>query len=280
MRSFEANWVGRDGIRFFMQGWEPDTKPRAVLALIHGLGEHSGRYSHVGRILADAGYALAGFDLRGHGSSSGKRGHIPSLDSVLLDIEEFMAHVEARYPETPHLMYGHSLGGLLALAYAIQVGNGLTGVVVTGPALRSPLEEQRLKVLLVRLIGSIVPSLTLHSGLDVNMISRDPAVIAAYRTDPLVHMGASLGFGRCALNAIQLCFRRARELTLPLLIMHGTADRITTPAGSEEFARLVGEVNEEVTLQLWDGLYHELHNEPERDEVFAFMLEWLGHHTT
>ena len=142
MKTFESKWEGNDGITFFMQGWEPDTDPKALIVLVHGLGEHTGRYMHVGKAMAAAGYALAGFDLRGHGRSGGARGHSSSLRAYMQDIRQFLDLMAQRYAELPRFLYGHSLGGLLSLSYAIQYGADLKGVIVTGAALRSSLQEQ------------------------------------------------------------------------------------------------------------------------------------------
>ena len=278
MKTFETRWEDKGGTAFFIQGWEPDHEPKAFIVLIHGLGEHTARYAHVGKTMTDAGYALVGFDLRGHGKSGGARGHASSLEVYMQDIRQFFQLMEQRYPDVPHFLYGHSLGGLLALAYAIQHGAGLKGVMVTGAALRASLQEQKAKVAMVWLLGSIVPTLTVPSGLDPVTISRDPEVVQAYINDPLVHYSTSLGFGKAALNAIDLCFAHAREFMVPLLIMHGKGDRLTYPSGSEDFAKLAGAAGGEVTLKLWDDLYHEVHNEPEKAEVFKFMIEWLDEH--
>jgi alpha-beta hydrolase superfamily lysophospholipase len=278
MKTFSSEWAGDDHISFFMQGWEPGEKPKAIVALIHGLGEHSGRYAHVGLALAEADYAMAGFDLRGHGRSGGARGHVSSLNAYLQDIRQFLDLISKRYPGLPRFLYGHSLGGLLALAYGIQYGSALKGMIVTGPALRSSLQQQKVKVAVAKWLGSLVPSLTVSSGLDPKTISRDPNVVNAYVSDSLVHDRASLGFGKVALQAIDLCLARAKELAPPLLIMHGAADTVTYSSGSEEFARLVREAGGDVTSKLWEGLYHELHNEPEKAEVFQFMIEWLEEH--
>lgn len=278
MKTFESKWEGNDGITFFMQGWEPDTDPNALIALVHGLGEHTGRYAHVGKVMTDAGYALIGFDLRGHGKSGGARGHSPSLNVYMQDIRQFFDRMSQRYPDIPHFLYGHSLGGLLSLSYAIQYSADLKGVMITGAALRSPLQEQRVKIVAAKLLGTFLPAITIQSGLDPTTISRDQKVVDAYVSDKLVHYSTSLGFGKAALSAIDLCFARAREFTIPLLMMHGTGDRLTYPSGSKDFARLVGEAGNDVTLKLWDGLYHELHNEPEKAEVFTSMTEWLDKH--
>jgi len=267
-----------DDVTFYMQGWEPEGKTKAIVCLIHGGGEHTGRYAHVGRFLSDAGYALFGFDLRGHGQTGGPRGHIPSVAVGLSDIHQFIEFQKGNFPDKPVFLYGHSLGGMLALLYAIQHPDGLQGVIATGAFLRSPLWDQKAKVAVAKFLGSLFPSFTLPSGVDPSTLSRDPEVVKTYRDDPLVHDRVSLGFALTLLTAIDLCFKHARELTLPLLLMHGRDDRLVYPSGSEEFAKLAGETNKDVTVKLWEGLHHEIHNEPEQAEVFKMMIEWLDGH--
>ena len=279
MKSFESKFEGNNGINFYIRGWDPtNNRPKALLSLIHGLGEHTGRYLHVGKSMTDAGYALVGFDLRGHGKSGGARGHFPSLNAVMQDIRQFSKFLVQRYPDIPHFLYGHSLGGLLSLAYALQYPAGLNGVIVTGSALRSSLQEQKNKITMVNLLGSVLPSITVPSGLDAGTISRDTDVVQKYINDPLVHDKTSLGLGKAALKAIDQCFTHAKEFAPPLLIMHGSADKLTYPSGSEDFAKLAIEANKDVTLKSWDGLYHEIHNEPEKAEVFKVMIEWIEKH--
>ena len=278
MKAFESRFEGSDKNLFYVQGWEPDAPPKAIVALVHGLGEHIGRYPHVGKALTDAGYTLVGFDLRGHGKSGGARGHFPSLAAVLGDIHQFFQFVSQRYPNIPQFLYGHSLGGLLSLTYALQNKADLKGVMVTGSALRSALQEQKVKIAMARVLGTLMPTATIPSGLDAKTISRDVDVVDKYVNDPLVHDKTSLGLGKAALAAIDLCFARASEFAYPLLIMHGKADALTYPSGSEDFARLAGEKNKDVTLKVWDGLYHEVHNEPEQTEVFKAMVQWLDKH--
>ena len=265
-------------ITFYIQGWEPEGTPKALVCLVHGGGEHTGRYEHVGKALNDAGYALFGFDLRGHGKTGGARGHIPSMEEALLDIQRFIGFQQQNFPDIPIFLYGHSLGAMLTLAYAIQHPDGLQGVITTGAFLRSPLWDQKAKVALAKALGSILPALTISTGLESSTISRDPAVVERYVNDPLVHGKSSLGLAMASLNGIDLCFARAREFKPPLLMMHGTADKLVYASGSEEFAELAGETNKDVTLKLWDGLYHEIHNEPEQADVFKFMIGWLDKH--
>lgn len=279
MKTFESEWEDKDRTNFFAQGWEPqDRSPKAFIALIHGLGDHTSRFAHVGKAMTEAGYAMAGFDLRGHGRSGGPRGHVSSLDAYMQDIRQFFQLMTQRYPRIPHFLYGHSLGGLLALTYAIQYGAGLRGVIVTGAGLRDSLQKQKAKLALVKMLAPILPEMTVQSGLVIASLSRDPEVVEAYRNDPLVHYNITLGFGRAGLSAIDFCFARAKEFPVPLLMIHGKGDQITYASGSQEFANVVREAGVEVTLKLWEDLYHEVHNEPEKAEVFRFMIEWLDRH--
>ena len=278
MKSFDTKLTSTDGIEFFVRGWEPAANPKAVVGLIHGLGEHSGRYEHVARAFTDAGYILASFDLRGHGKSGGVRGHFPTLDAVMQDIDEFFVFLAQSYPDLPQFIYGHSLGGLLTLAYVLKNRPKLSGVIATSAGLRSPLTEQKFKVLMVKLLGSLLPTTLLPSGLETAAISQDRAVIERYNADSLNHDRVSLAFGKAGLSAGEFVWSQAEAFPLPLLIMHGTADRITYSHGSADFANAASKNNPDVTLKLWDGMYHELHNESVKEDVFNFMTDWLDRH--
>ena len=272
MKSFESSWENKEGIKFYVRGWEPNKKPKAVVALVHGLGEHVGRYAHVGEAFTRADYALIGFDLRGHGKSSGPRGHTPSFEAFMQDIDGFLAETEKRYPKLPRFLYGHSLGGILVLNYALRRKPKLAGVISTAASLRTALEEQRFKVMLARVLGALLPTTAIPSGLDPKTLSRDPVVVQAYVDDPLVHDRMTLGFGRIMLSVLPWTFEHAHEFPVPLLIMHGGNDMLGYPRGSQEFASLVPR---DCTLKIWDGLYHEIHNEPEQTKVFKTMIQWM-----
>ena len=278
MKAFEAKLKSKDGVDLFVRGWEPDTKPQAVIALIHGLGEHMGRYEHVAKAMTGAGYVFTGFDLRGHGKSGGIRGHFPSWDAAMQDIKDFFIFLTQRYPDLPQFLYGHSLGGLIVLTYALQNKTELKGVIATGAGLRSQVHDQKLKVFLAKVIGSLAPTTLIPSGLDDTLLTRDPNVIQAYKNDPFVHDRISLGFGKAGLNATDYAWAHAEEFSVPLLIMHGNADRNTYPHGSADFAKLAAKNNRDVTLKLWEGLYHEVHNEPEKEQVLQFVIDWLDRH--
>ena len=276
MKTFEWIWKSSDGLEMFSRSWSPNGKIRALLVLVHGLGEHCGRYAHVAEALAGAGYALAGFDLRGHGKSGGARGHAPSFEAFMKDIDGMLEQASSRFPKLPQFVYGHSLGGILVLNYVLNRKPKLAGAVVTAPGLRTALEEQKGKVLLARILGAVFPSLGLPSGLDARVLSHDPQVVDRYVHDPLVHDRISFGMARGTLAAVDWAYEHAAAFDLPLLLMHGAEDKIAYPSGSQEFA---AKVKGDCTLKLWDGLYHEIHNEPQKDQVFAFMIDWLNGHT-
>ncbi len=273
MKTRNWGWESIDGLRMFAQSWEPEEPSKAVVCLVHGLGEHSGRYAHVGKAFTDAGFALAGFDLRGHGKSGGPRGHIPSFDAFMDDIETFQKQVDNNFASVPRFLYGHSLGGILVLNYVLRRKPDFKGAISTGAGLRTALEEQTAKVAMARILGTLMPKVAISSGLDPTTISRSTEVVAAYVNDPLVHDKMTLGFGKILLSVLPWTFEHAHEFSLPLLIMHGEDDKLGYPRGSEEFA---SHVKQDCTLKLWDGLSHEIHNEPEQEEVFAFVIDWMN----
>lgn len=275
MGHFTSTFRSSDGLQLYLQGWEPDEGVRAVICLIHGLGEHSGRYAHIAHFLLSSGYAVISFDLRGHGNSEGIRGHFPSIDVVLQDLDALLLVARERYPDVPVFLYGQSLGGILVLTYVLRYKPELAGVVSSSPGLRTALEKQKGKIALARLLVIVAPSMTLPSGLDTHALSHDEKVVLNYVQDPLVHDRASLSFANTMLKAIQWTYQHASEFDLPLLMMHGTADWVAYYQGSQEFANLV---QGDVTLKLWEGLYHEVHNEPEKEEVLNYLLGWLESH--
>lgn len=276
MRHFEYAFNSEDGLQLFGQGWRPDQEAKGLVCLVHGLGEHGGRYSHVGKVLADAGYVLATFDLRGHGKSGGKRGHSPSYEAFMDDIEILLKENIIRFPEIPIFLYGHSLGALLILNFVVRRKTKLNGLIITGPALRNELENQRGKVAMINILHRVFPALTMPTGLDVNKLSQDREVVEAYVNDPLVHNKATMIMAKYSLQSIDWIFDHATKIQEPILIMQGSKDKICFPSGTRDF---VNKLSGDVTVKFWDGLYHEIHNEPGGDEVLRFMINWLNAHT-
>ncbi len=273
MKHYEMNWKAHDNLDIFAQAWEPTMpQPKAVVCLVHGLGEHTSRYAHVAEAFGQQGFVLFGADLRGHGRSGGTRGHISSIEDFMQDIDVSLEQARLRYPGLPIILYGHSLGGIQVLYYGLTRKPNVKGVIATSSGLHTALEKQQLKVMMAKVLGALMPNTSIASGLDSTAISRDEKVVKAYTNDPLVHDKISLGFGRAMVGVTSWTLAHAGEFSLPLLLMHGKADTIAFPSSSTEFAAAL---KDKCTLVLWDDAYHELHNESEKEEVFKTMTLWM-----
>jgi len=289
MHHIEFTRQSPDKLQFYFQGWEPEASLRAVVCLVHGLGEHTGRYAHVAAALNEAGYAVLGFDLRGHGKSEGLRGHTPSYDALLDDIGRLLDEAAQRYPGKAQFIYGHSLGGNLVLNYALRRKPALSeekrsrrvaGVVSTSPAIRVTHPLPATQLALAKVMNKLQPTMQMPNGLTLDGLARDPEVIRAYKSDPLVHNKISVRLAVEMLQAGEWALAHAAEFPLPLLLVHGSADELTSAAATQEFAGKVRGGGGDFTLKIWDGFYHETHNEPEKAEVLGFMIDWLRPHTT
>lgn len=261
-----------DKINLYRRNWLAQGQEIGKIALVHGLGEHSGRYDQVSTFLNKRGYSLYSFDLRGHGKSEGKRGDTPDFNAFINDLDVFLASIP-NFWDTPHFLYGHSLGAILVTAYELKRKPDLTGLICSGIALHNALEGQTLKLTMVRTLGNLLPHVTLASGLDPRMLSRDPLVVKNYTDDPLVHDRTSLGFASEMLKTITWIWENGKDIRSPMLLMHGGEDRLAYPSSSTELAQLI---QSDRTVKIWDGLYHEIHNEPEKEQVLEFLVEWIN----
>lgn len=272
MKHDEFKFKTFDGLQLFGQSWQPESQPQAVICLVHGLGEHSGRYTHVAAQITQAGYTLISFDLRGHGKSEGPRGHTSSYEALMKDISSLLEVANKQFPELSLFLYGHSLGGNLVLNYVIRRHPKLKGVIATGPWLRLAFEPSHFKIILAQITNYIWSSFSQKSGLDTKAISRDPEVVYAYENDPLGHDYISARMFIGIHQAGQWALEHASEFSLSLLLMHGGDDKLSSVEASREFA---GKITKNCTLKIWDGLYHEIHNEPGKKEVLKFLVDWL-----
>ena len=267
----EGRVVGAGDVELYWQGWLPPS-PRGVLLLCHGLGEHAGRYGNVVDAVVPDGWAVYGLDLRGHGLSGGRRAHIERYADFLADVDVFRRTVVARHPGLPVVLLGHSMGGQIALAYALDHQDDLAGLVLSAPALAGDVVPKPV-VPLLRALGRVAPRLR-PAGIDVTKISKDPAVVAAYQADRLVHQGKpTLALGLGIVGQFAVLPERARTLTLPLLLQHGSLDALTDPAGTRLLSDTAGSADK--TVRWYDGLWHEIYNEPERARPLADLREWL-----
>jgi alpha-beta hydrolase superfamily lysophospholipase len=267
----ELSWKNREGLRLFAAEW-PVKNPKAVIALVHGQGEHIGRYAQLANWFNRHDVALLGFDQQGYGRSEGKRGHAKNLDVLLDDIGQLLEETRRRYPGVPLFLYGHSMGGGLVLNYVTRRDPLLAGLVATAPWIRLAFEAPAFKVIAGKFLKKFMPALTLPTGLAANFLSHDEAVVQAYKNDSLVHDQLSAAAGIALLDAAQWLDKYSGVFSIPVLLMHGGADKITSAAATKAF---FGRVAGEVSHREWSGLYHEIHNEPEKEEVFAFILAWM-----
>ncbi|MGH3813879.1 MAG: lysophospholipase [Pseudonocardiaceae bacterium] len=260
----------------YWQAWLPPAQVRATIVIVHGFGEHSGRYAYVGDRLAAAGFAAYAADYRGHGRSDGRRANIERMALIVADLGCFVRFVAERHPGLPVFMVGHSVGGLISLQYATEPGTLLDGVVLSAPAVQV-MVGSALQRRLAGVLSALVPDLPV-AALDADQkISRDPEVIRAYREDPLVYRGRiKARTGAEILLTMEGLPARLPQLSMPLLILHGTDDLICSPAGSTMVHDLVSSPDK--TVRRYRDLYHEVFNEPERDEVLTDLVHWLEQH--
>jgi acylglycerol lipase len=252
----------------------PSDNPRAIIIMVHGIGEHIKRYTGWADSFSSEGIGFLGVDLPGHGLSDGKRGHVKNY-SVFREILDTLIDLSSKtYPGVPVFVYGHSLGGGIVLDYLLREKRYINGAIVTSPWLRLAFEPSKLKRSLAGLIRNIAPSILQSTGLNVNYISHDKEVVEKYIKDPLVHDKISVNLFYGAMVSASYSMEHALSLNVPLLIMHGSDDMITSPEASREFAAK-SSLSE---IKIWNGGYHELHNEPVKNEVFKYIMDWINKH--
>ncbi len=259
--------------RLYRQSWAPDVGTRAIVLLIHGLGEHSSRYGYVASSLTERGFALHTLDHYGHGKSDGHGGHVPRFSVFLDGVAALLDDVKKISDGAPLFLIGHSMGGLIAARFLMSRQNEFRAAALSGPAFKSDEAPPAFVLWLNRLISALLPTLPMIA-LDATLVSRDPDVVKAYLGDPLVHHGKLTSRLIAEMSkAMDDTLARAGEVTVPLLTMHGDADKLTSPKGSAEFHANAGSADK--TLKMYPGLFHEIFNEPERDAVLADLGNWL-----
>ncbi|MFZ3069544.1 MAG: lysophospholipase [Anaerolineaceae bacterium] len=243
----------------------------AIVVLVHGLGEHMKRYRYVAEMMTDQGLCVVGFDQRGHGNSSGERGYIPSVKQLMDDISSVIELAQAKNPDLPVFLYGHSLGGLEVLYYSLTKKPELRGVISTSPSLDIT-STPKSKRAVAKALKPIMPGLTVSNGINIQALSRDTEVVKEYRSDPLVHNKVSVRLGAYLIEGAQYVLDHSNEWVLPLYLAHGTADAICKIAGTDTFYKTA---SGPITYRRWEGLYHETHNEPEKEKVIQSMTDWI-----
>jgi alpha-beta hydrolase superfamily lysophospholipase len=263
--------AGAGGLRIHWQDWHPAADPRAAVVIAHGASEHAGRYRHVAARLVDAGYSVYAIEHRGHGRSEGPRALIDRMSNAVADLDSVITTAGP-----PVFLLGHSMGGTVALAYALRHQDRLRGLVLSGPlaALEAAPPHMRITA---RVLSVLAPRLPLID-IDSTLVSRDPAVVQAYQDDPLVYHGKLPVRTVAELAAtIDALPQAVPSITVPTLIMYGTADRLCPPVGSLMLSERIGATDK--TLLAYDGLYHEIFNEPEQERVLDDLCAWLAART-
>jgi alpha-beta hydrolase superfamily lysophospholipase len=272
-RTTEWRWQSGDGLDLQAREWVPGGAKRGLVVLVHGFDDHGGRYLHVGEALAAAGFVLCSYDARGQGRSGGRWAYVDRYDQYLDDLGAFLDLATARHPDLPRFLYGHSMGGNEVLNFLLRRQPRLAGAIATGPWLELATPAPAWKLAAARLAARLPGAPALPTGMDPNGISRDPAVVKAYLADPCVQGKITPRLLISVLDAGTWALDHAGHLRVPLLLLHGDADPITSHAASQRFARAAGPL---VTFRSWPGAFHELHNEPEKAEVLAAITGWLG----
>ncbi len=275
LRRVETRFEGAEGRSLFRRAWLPPD-PRAVLVVVHGFGEHSGRYETLARFFAQRDFAVHAYDHVGHGQSSGRRGHVDGFHWFHDDLERFVEQVRTAHPGLPLVLLGHSMGGLIVASLAGLRTPDADLVATSGAALAVGKGVSSFKLWLARVLRRIWPTLAIEAGLDVQGLSRDPEVIRAYEADPLVHGKASVAFG-ASMNEITVqALEAAPNVRQPMLLLHGEDDPLCEPEGSRRFFEALPHASVAGSaLQVYPELRHEIFNEPEQEQVFTDLLDWI-----
>ncbi len=267
-------WFESAGAKRFGQTWLPlDQDPIALICIVHGLGEHGGRYADFADTMCQRGFGALAFDLQGHGHSPGWRGCINSFDGLMRDIVSALGRLGSLFPEKPIILYGHSMGGNLVLNYALRHYQPQPlAVIASGSFLRPKHPLSQPFMLYARILAKVLPHYCLRAPVRAEGLSRDRSQQDAYRRDELVHRRISLRLGVAIIDAGNWAIEHAQELAVPSLVLHGSADELTCPDASREFA---GRSNALCQLRIFDGFLHDIHRDVGRLEVFDLLEDWI-----
>lgn len=275
MRHAEGHLIGAGGLELYYQSWQPESDPRAVIALVHGVGEHCGRYMNVVGPLVEAGYAVYGYDQRGHGVSPGRRVYIDRWDEYRHDLEAFIAEIAEELPDLPIVVYGHSMGSLVVLDYLLQRPQGIAGAIISGVATEPAGVGSPATIAMARMLSGVVPRLSVDLGIDAESLTRDPAALERYRADPLVTGRATVRWGAESLATVDRVKEGMGRIDVPLLVLHGEADPLNLVDGARTLYETVPHPDK--TLRTYPGVCHEPHNDLGHERVAADVTDWLAH---
>lgn len=282
MKCSEDYFYTIDGLRLYYQHCVPDAgrggvTPSLLLIIVHGLGEHSHRYHHLIENMSSRGIGAAAFDLRGHGRSEGRRGHIRSFREYLQDTHQFIQLCQALHPKPcKFFLAGHSLGGLIVLSYCLERTEFLSGVIASGPAIGVKLEVPSYKKILASALSAFLPSLRFQNEVHPHLLSRDPLVVESYLSDPLVHHEATARFYTETMKTMAETQRNIAALHLPALFLQGENDRIVDPGATRQAFQVIG--FKDKTLQMYPNNLHEVFNDLDKEIVFNDLYRWIQKH--
>ncbi len=270
----ERTFSGVGGVEIVYDVWTPDIEPRGVVVLAHGYGEHARRYDHVARRFGEAGLVTYALDHRGHGRAGGKRVRVRHMKEFVADFRELVARARAENPGRKVIVLGHSMGGGIVFAYGVAHADDYDLMILSGPAIAAHTGVSKAKAVIGKAIGSIFPNLPIEA-IDAEAVSRDPKVVADYKADPLVYRGkVPAGIGKALLVVGEKMHLLAPGITAPLLVVHGEQDSLVSADGSRRLVEHVG--SRDVELKVYPELFHEVFNEPERDQVLDDVVEWIA----
>jgi alpha-beta hydrolase superfamily lysophospholipase len=249
----------------------PKENLKGVIIFVHGIGEHIHRYDYWAELFNKEGIGFTGVDLPGHGRSDGNRGDIKSYSLLEEMLDILLKSCNQTFPGCPVYLYGHSLGGGIVLDYLLRKSPKVKGAIVTSPYLRLAFEPPKIKLVIASVMKHLLPGLIQPTGLNADHLSHDKDIVEKYKTDPFVHGKISVRLFEDSLASAKYSLAHASELIIPVLLLHGSDDLLTSPQGSREFAGR----SDMVDLKIWEGGYHELHNEPFKDEVFKYIMDWI-----
>ena len=268
----DAYKTNADQGKLFVREWLPEKDPSAVILHVHGLGEHSGRMDHWAERFVKKNIGFISYDQRGHGKSDGKKGSPKHSKKLIEDCKMMVDVLRDEYPDIPLILYGHSLGGNIAINYVISSTSTVDALITTSPWLKLTNPPSKTLLKIIQPLVKVAPGMTIPNGLDHNDISSVEEEVQKYTNDPLVHGKISIGLfssvNEGGLNAL----RNVYKINCPFLLMHGTADKICSPKASEEY---VINTSDRTRLKLWEGGYHELHHDTMHQEVFDYIIQWF-----
>jgi alpha-beta hydrolase superfamily lysophospholipase len=273
MRHEEGTLTTSAGASLYYQFWMPADRPKAVLLIAHGLAEHSGRYEHFAEFFVNHGYGVFGLDYPGHGKSDGDRCHIAKFSEYTDSIILLTKRVRDVCPESPLFLIGHSMGGLVAASFLIEHQADFAGCVLSGAAVQPAFELPAIQRLIMNLMSRVLPKLRVLQ-LESSDVSRDPEVVERYRNDPLVFNGkVTARLAEQLISEMSSLQENLGRINLPMLVLHGSEDRITSIEGSKMLHEKISSQDKKVII--YDGLYHEVYNEPEQEAVMTDVLNWM-----